>query len=181
MLFFEIDKGVELRLVARRYDEELCEVVQENSEHLGEWMPWAVPDYDILSATDFIEAKLRNVAKETELPLVVFIEGKIAGTISLFKIDKINRSAEIGYWLRKSAEKRGVMTKCCEAIIKHGFEELNLNRIVIRCATENFKSQAIPERLGFTKEGVSRQVEWLHDRFVGLVVYSLLKEEWEKQ
>ncbi|MCL6443454.1 MAG: GNAT family N-acetyltransferase [Alicyclobacillus sp.] len=42
----------------------------------------------------------------------------------------------------------------------------------------NVKSRAIPERLGFTKEGVLRQVFKHPDRFADSVVYSLLAEEW---
>ncbi len=180
MLFYEIDDDVELRFVAGRYADELCSVVRENSKHLGEWMPWATSDYDIQKAQEFIKIKLENISKESEIQLVIFRENRIIGTISLFDIDKTNKTAEIGYWLAKKAEGKGIITKSSRALLKHGFEELNLNRIVIRCATENFKSQAIPERLGFTKEGVSRQVQWLHDRFVGLAVFSLLEEEWKE-
>jgi ribosomal-protein-serine acetyltransferase len=63
-------------------------------------------------------------------------------------------------------------------MIDEGFTRLHLNRIEIRAALENFKSQAIPERLGFKKEGLIRQGEFVNDHFVDLYVYSLLKEEW---
>ncbi|WP_244897356.1 GNAT family N-acetyltransferase [Marinococcus halophilus] len=37
----------------------------------------------------------------------------------------------------------------------------------------------MPERLGFKQEGVLRQEHWLRDRYVDIVVYSLLNEEWK--
>ena len=49
---------------------------------------------------------------------------------------------------------------------------------VILCATENEKSCAVAERLGFRREGVRRQAAWLYDRFVDLVSYSTLASEW---
>jgi ribosomal-protein-serine acetyltransferase len=50
--------------------------------------------------------------------------------------------------------------------------------VEIGCAPGNRKSCAIPERLGFTREGVLRQREWLYDHFVDHVVYGILAEEW---
>ena len=55
---------------------------------------------------------------------------------------------------------------------------MNINRIQIKAATENLKSRAIPERLGFTFEGIERDAE-LHTRgFVDLAIYGLLKNDW---
>jgi ribosomal-protein-serine acetyltransferase len=64
-------------------------------------------------------------------------------------------------------------------LIDYGFGELGLNRIVIWAATDNLRSIAIPGRLGFTREGVERQSQWLNDHFVNIVVYSMLQSEWQ--
>ena len=69
------------------------------------------------------------------------------------------------------------MTRGCRALIAHGFTELDLHRVEIRCAVDNLKSRAIPERLGFRREGQLREVEWLYDHFVDHVVYGLLAGE----
>jgi len=50
---------------------------------------------------------------------------------------------------------------------------------VIRVSVENRRSRAIPERLGFTQEGIIRHDEWLHERFTDTVIYGLLANEWE--
>jgi ribosomal-protein-serine acetyltransferase len=55
-----------------------------------------------------------------------------------------------------------------------------MNRIEIRCATENLRSRAIPEKLNFKLEGVLRQSEWRHSRFFDMAIYSTLREEWKK-
>jgi hypothetical protein len=39
-----------------------------------------------------------------------------------------------------------------------------------RCGTGNHKSCAIPERLGFHREGMAKEAEWVNDRWVDLVV-----------
>jgi len=63
-------------------------------------------------------------------------------------------------------------------MLDHAFGELRLNRVEVFCATDNVKSRAIPERLGFKQEDVIRQAEWLTDHYVDHAVYSILAEEW---
>lgn len=70
------------------------------------------------------------------------------------------------------------MTRACQAMITYAFHTMKLNKVEIRCATENVRSRAIPERLGFKEEGLIRQAEWLYDHYVDLVVYGLLASEW---
>jgi ribosomal-protein-serine acetyltransferase len=66
-------------------------------------------------------------------------------------------------------------------MLEYLFDELALHRVVIQCATGNVKSCAIPQRLGFTREGVARQGEWVNDRWLDLVVWSMLEEEWKQR
>jgi ribosomal-protein-serine acetyltransferase len=70
------------------------------------------------------------------------------------------------------------MTEAVRALTTLAFDEWRLNRIEIRVATENERSAAVPERLGFVREGVLRQVERHADGFKDNVVYSMLSEEW---
>jgi ribosomal-protein-serine acetyltransferase len=63
----------------------------------------------------------------------------------------------------------------------HGFGELGLNRIEIKAAAGNLRSQAVAVRLGMVREGVERQSEWLYDRFVDHVVFSMLRDEWSSR
>ncbi|NTW87022.1 MAG: GNAT family N-acetyltransferase, partial [Holophagaceae bacterium] len=90
----------------------------------------------------------------------------------------VNRSAAIGYWLAREAEGQGLMTRAVTALLRHGFRDLKLNRIEIRAGIRNRRSRAIPERLGFRREGTLRQAERLADRFVDHAVYGLLADEW---
>jgi len=64
-------------------------------------------------------------------------------------------------------------------VIDYAFNELNLNRVEMRCGVKNKKSRKIPEKLGF-REGVARQSGWLHDHFAGYVIYGMLANEWHK-
>jgi len=64
-------------------------------------------------------------------------------------------------------------------LIAYAFEDLNLNRIEIKAAVENLKSQAIPQKLNFQKEGVLREAEFVNQKYLDLTLYSLLKKEYQ--
>ena len=59
----------------------------------------------------------------------------------------------MGYWLAKSQTGRGLMTVAVKALIDEGFQQLELNRIQARVATDNHRSQAVCDRSGPKKEG----------------------------
>ena len=63
-------------------------------------------------------------------------------------------------------------------VVDHAFGALELNRVEIRCASDNTKSRAIPVRLGFKEEGMLRQTERVGERLVDQVVYGLLARDW---
>jgi len=94
------------------------------------------------------------------------------------QIDWQNRIGSIGYWLAEAYQGKGLMTTSCKALIDYGFGVLNLNRLVIACATENKPSRAIPKRLGFFHEGATRDAEWLYDHFVDHEIYAKLHRDW---
>lgn len=69
------------------------------------------------------------------------------------------------------------MTDCCAHVVAYVFDILELHRVVIRCAVDNGRSRAIPQRLGFQEEGEARDSEWLYDRFQNMVTYALLRTD----
>jgi ribosomal-protein-serine acetyltransferase len=64
-------------------------------------------------------------------------------------------------------------------LVDYAFNEYQLHRVQIRCATENRKSYAIIERLDFIKEGITRQAEFLYDHYVNLFVYGMTDDKWK--
>ena len=116
--------------------------------------------------------------RRTALMCVVRHRAEIAGAIGLHTIDAVNRSTSIGYWLDEAHSGRGIMTRACRAVVTAAFRDYGLHRVEIRCATGNYRSCAIPLRLGFVEEGLLRQAGFLCDRWVDLRVFSALEQEW---
>lgn len=181
MFSLKVDHELELALPSESNIEKAFAVVMENYDHLHEWMPWANESFSRESVGEYYRTTLRKFANnEDEIGLNIVYHGEIVGGIGFHEINRQDKSAEMGYWLAKSATGKGLVTRAVKKLLEYGFDELVLNRIVIKCVPENTKSRAIVERLGFTFEGVEREAGWLHTRFVDHVVYSMLAREWRE-
>ncbi|MGI8813292.1 MAG: GNAT family N-acetyltransferase [Pyrinomonadaceae bacterium] len=180
MLSVQIDENITLELPQTHHAEEIAAVVRKNLERLQLWMPWAVDDYSAESARFFAQNNLKVFSENGSFGLLIKFDGKLAGSIGFHDLDRVNRSANIGYWIAKEFEGRGIVTHCCRVLIDYLFELLDLNRVQINCNVENKRSRAVPERLGFTLEGIQRQGEWLNGEFHDWAIYAVLKEDWKK-
>jgi len=91
--------------------------------------------------------------------------------------------AEIGWILHRDYWKKGYGAEMGEALLKYGFEELGLHRIVAHCDAENTASYRIMEKIGMRKEGLfveSRPAHKLSDRkYSDELSYAMLREEWK--
>lgn len=177
----KVDDSIALELIDYHHAETLYLLVKENRLHLREWLPWVDHMRTVDDFRRYINSSKQRYVNHLEIGYVVMANHVMIGRLGLYNIDLVNKSASIGYWLDKEWRGKGIITRCCKAVIEEGFTRLHLNRIEIRAAIENYKSQAIPERLGFIKEGVIRQGEFVNNQFIDLNVYSLLKEDWQKK
>jgi ribosomal-protein-serine acetyltransferase len=176
-----VDDSIILELIDYHHAEMLYQLVKSNRLHLREWLPWVDHMRTVEDFRRYINASKQRFTNNTEMGFVILAKYVMIGRIGLYNVDLNNKSASIGYWLDKEWLGKGVITRSCKAVIDDAFKRLQLNRIEIRAAVENTKSQAIPEKLGFKKEGIIRQGEFVNDHFVDLYVYSLLREEWESR
>jgi ribosomal-protein-serine acetyltransferase len=182
MFSCRIDNESELRPIEVHDAEELNTLVVDNFEHIREWSAWLKErERPVEQTREWIKHNMRRYGAGDGYEMAVWHRGKMAGQIGYNYFDRENRKTEIGYWLGESFQGKGLITKACSALIENAFTKLNMNRLEIRCGTENHKSRKVPQRLGFTEEGIARQAEWLHDRFIDLVVYSMLASEWKPE
>lgn len=183
MFTCRIAEDAELRLWEPWHAEALFATVDRNREHLRRWLPWADATKTAEDSRAFLQRSVERFAKDEGFHAGLWLiapggSRRVAGGIGVFNVLHNQRKAEIGYWLAEDAQGRGLMTSACRAVIDHLFRERGLHRVEIQCAPENRRSCAVPERLGFTREGVLRQSGWLYGRPIDHVVYGMLAPEW---
>lgn len=177
MLRLSLDHSRYLRLLEELDAEELYRTVQSNRAHLARWMPWA--EKQTPEATlRFIRESREQLAGNHGLQLAMIEDGAIVGALGYHRVDWENLSTSVGYWIAERSQGKGTVTLATAALVDHAFGAWKLNRVEIRAGVDNHRSRAIPERLGFTSEGVLRQAERVGARFVDQAVYSVLADEW---
>jgi ribosomal-protein-serine acetyltransferase len=179
-MIIEVDNSMSLEFLEEPHAASLFNLIDANRNYLREWLPWVDNMQAVENAENYISNCERQAEEKTDFAYAIMFEKNMVGRIGMHHINQQNKIGEIGYWLADGWQGRGIVTKCCTALINHGFNDLGLNRIEIKCATGNKKSRTIAEKLNFKQEGILREAEWLNGKFIDLYLYSILKEEWEK-
>lgn len=174
---FRLDDEIVLRSWREDDVEIALNVVLRNREHLQPFMHWMTPNYSIESSKKFLTDAIANRREKKNLGLGIFRGDELIGSIGFVEFDWTSRRTEIGYWIDKAEEGKGIVSRACRLLISYAFEDLGMNRIEIRCSAENRRSAAVPERLGFTKEGVLRQAEFRNGKLHDFNIYALLAED----
>lgn len=172
-----IDTKIRIELIEEKHTQSIFDMVNENRNHLRPWLPFVDRMQSVEYTKNFVNGTMQRNKDGVEYAFVIFDDDKMIGRIGVYKIDNQNSIGEIGYWIIENSQGKGIVTNCCKRLIHFCFNDLKLNRVEIRCGTENLRSKKIPEKLNFTKEGVIRQGELLYDKFIDLNLYSILKAD----
>lgn len=177
-MILPIEHNLFLKTLVPEDAEELFDLIQRNRQHLRQWLPWVDGNQTIEHTIAFIESALQQKLANYGFQCGIWYQSKLAGIIGYHTIDWQNKNVEIGYWLGKEFEGKGIMTKACRTLIDYAFDEYHLHRVQIRCATHNDRSRALIERLGLIQEGVLHHAEFLYDHYVDLYVYGITENTW---
>lgn len=175
-----VDGEVTLALLEEQHAPDLFRLLDANRAYLRQWLPWLDHNTRPEHTAAFIQVSLRQFAARDGLACGIRFRGALAGVAGLHRIDWANRRTSLGYWIAEAHQGKGIVTRACAGLLDYAFGELGLNHVEIACAPGNPRSCAIPERLGFVREAVLRQREWLYDHFVDHVVYGMLASEWAR-
>jgi RimJ/RimL family protein N-acetyltransferase len=123
--------------------------------------------------------------EQAEKPLAIEVQEqggwRLIGNCGFFDFDWTSRAAEFGIMIGdKSVWDQGYGTETVLLLLKHGFETLNLNRIVLRVFDNNRRAVRAYEKAGFALEGTLRQAAYKNGAYHDLHVMSVLRSEWNK-
>jgi ribosomal-protein-serine acetyltransferase len=158
--------------------QELFDLVDANREMLQQWLIWVPLTKSKTDIEEFIDKSQKEYSKKNGMQMGLWDQENLIGTIGLNNIDLVNNKASIGYWLSSDYQGKGAMAKAVKSLMAYGFDTLNLNKIELKIAKKNSKSKSIAERLGFQKEGLLRQDEYLNNEYYDYIIYSFLHEDW---
>jgi ribosomal-protein-serine acetyltransferase len=175
MLPHRISESLVLKPIQPHHAAEMFAVIDRNREFLKQWLGWLDTTRAVEDSQKFIQELQASYLESGAFTCGIWYDDQFCGLVGYNTIDWELRSANLGYWIAEKFQNLGIMTQCCRAFIDHSFNEYQLNRIEIHIAVENHRSQALAERLGFTKEKVVPNAEWLYDHNVDHIVNSLTR------
>lgn len=174
-----VDENIVLKELKMEHSPAIFKLIDSGREYLREWLPFVDATNYVADTEEFVRQSLSKPHIDDEAIKVIYYMNDIAGLISIKNIDRMNHKVEIGYWLGQDFQKRGIMIKSCKRLIKYVFDSKIINRICIKVAENNLRSQKIPVTLGFMFEGIEREGEFYSNtQYFDLKIYSLLKKDY---
>jgi RimJ/RimL family protein N-acetyltransferase len=140
--------------------------------------PWT----DLAQAGESIQAIMAAHADGSEARFGIELRstGELIGNVGLHHFFEQNRRCEIGYALASAWWGQGIATEALRAVIRHGFDALDLNRIEADIDPRNIGSARVLEKLGFRKEGYMPERWIVFGEFADTINYGLLKRYWDE-
>src|SRR3954453_11979297 len=132
------------------------------------------------AAETFINAVAQDWAekKSAVFAMTLADSGQLCGTIGLMLEPKHSR-AEMGYWLGVPFWGRGICTEAARAVLRFGFEDLSMNKILAHHFIRNPASGRVLQKLGMKCEGQLRQHVLKCDHYEDLFCYAILRSEFK--
>jgi len=130
----------------------------------------------------FLNEAMECKEKHQHYPFAVFSKdtGEIIGTTRFAELQPLFKTLEIGWtWYVRSAWGKGYNEECKLLLLSHAFEQMDANRVQLKTAHFNKRSQNAIQRIGATYEGTLRNHMLNGDGSTRhTAMFSIIKEEW---
>jgi len=173
------------RLIIRRYRSEdsagILELVQQNRAQLIRDFAQQAALPTLADAQAFTAEKHEQWASGRTFCYGIWRKptGEQVGQIQVKNIEWKIPSAELGYFIGGSFQRRGYATESIRELLRIAFEHLGFQRVFVRILPANRESLSLASKLGFQEEGLHRRAfrcgfGELHD----VHYLSLTPEDW---
>jgi len=127
-------------------------------------------------------ARLTRLQREGDalvLAVVLRETGELVGEVNLHWASREHHQGEVGFILHPGHRGRGYATEAARPLLRLGFADLDLHRIIGRCDGRNAESARVMERLGMRREAHFHENEFVKGEWCDELVYAVLAREWE--
>lgn len=174
------------RLLLRPYGEgDLDDLFAMHSrEDVVRYLYWDIRDREQVAA--MLDRRMTMIALKGEGDaLILAVELKetrrVIGDVLLKWTSEVHRQGEIGFVFHPDFHGRGYASEATREMLRIGFNELDLHRIIGRCEAQNVASTRLMERLGMRQEAHFRENEFIKGTWDDELVFAMLEREWAKR
>lgn len=164
--FLAQENSVRLVLPEAWQAKDLFKQLQKNKAQLSKYLKWVEDINSVQKEAGSIKFFQQKMVAGTAFNLVILVNDQPAGMIDLHNLNK--RSAEVGYWLGGDFQNRGIMTSCLKLLIEYAFDQLDLDKLILKNAQDNHASQNVAVKCGF---------KYFHDDKQQMKVFVVARDE----
>jgi ribosomal-protein-serine acetyltransferase len=178
-----IDDDMLLRSYKPEDAAELFRCIDSSREHLRPFLNWVDHTTSIEHSQQFIQMALAQMNSGEGLALGIYLQESrsLIGGIGMHNYLPEQGRAQIGYWIAKAFEGRGLMLRSAHRFVDFLFQKLHLNKIEIHCLPQNIRSLELAHRLGSIEEGRIRMSYLRNGQLEDIVINGILQSEWEAE
>lgn len=165
-----------IRLYREGDAEHMHPAARESVAEISPWLGWCHSEYSLEDARAWVASQEELAKQGLGYTFAIWNEGRFLGGCGINQINKANRFANLGYWVRTSAMGKGVAPAAVRLVAEHAFRETDLMRLEIVCAVGNVRSQRVAEKVGAVREGVLRNRLLLPSGPSDAVMFSLVRQ-----
>jgi RimJ/RimL family protein N-acetyltransferase len=141
-------------------------------------MPWCHEQYSIEESRAWLAVQVPAFRDGSAFEFaIVAPNGRYLGGYGLNQVDKINKRANLAYWVRSSVTRRGVAMTAVGLLREWGFRYTDLVRLEVVIAVENLASLRVAQKAGAEFEGTLRKRLWLHGIAHDAAMFSFTRTE----
>ncbi len=159
---FNIDTALlTQRCVVRRFRENdgraFNKLLEANSDYLLDHFPFLMAEAgkSRKGAEIFVRECIAEWLLQTRYAMGVWSNEttELIGFVQVFNLDWGVPSGELSYFIDKSLIRQGIMTEVLARVVRFSFLQLELEKLIIKTLMDNYASQRLARRVGFSREG----------------------------
>ncbi|MCW2680304.1 MAG: N-acetyltransferase [Frankiales bacterium] len=173
------------RLLVRPFREDDLDAIHalQSDPEVVRYLPWLLRTRE--ESQTWLAARIAASTLEADDDAVAYAverrdDGRVLGSITLFLRSIEHEQGEIGFVLERSAQGQGYAAEATAAVLDLAFPALDLHRVVGKADARNTASATLMQRLGMRQEAHLRECERFKGEWGDLVVYAVLREEWDR-
>lgn len=177
----DLENGIYLGLIEKRHAASFYSYIQDNMENFRGILSFIDRMSSVEAVEEFIKTFAEMQVDGTGFLWGIWENGTIIGSMNAHDINPFLKIGEVSYFIDKSHEGKGIIGRAFEVILEELFEEYSLQRVFLRCATENTRSQSVAKRHGLKYEGTERRSFMANGKMQDLMIWSMLREEYDEK
>lgn len=172
-----------VRLASRKDRDAVLDYYSRNKEHLAPFGPTLPDDFYTPQYWDRqIEHNIDEFYSDQSVRMFVFEKAKPGVVIGSVSLGNIVRNAAqfcyVGYGIAQDKQGQGFAAEAVDAVVKFGFTQMKLHRIMANYIPTNERSGKLLRKLGFTVEGYARDYLFLNGKWQDHIMTAKLNPDW---